>query len=226
MIIQYKYIFFLLLLGSLLLGSCKAAKLRKDKAGEQIQKLKDGYLLVRLISKADKIKFLEDNNQRREAKKVKLEQEARNERIINAFVDSFSFCPVYFFHSKDGKAVREGNKSAVFTGAEYKKVNLEYLNSTEYLVAEFGRLEDNTGTGVLEGIKVMDENYQQIAKPFPSTIGGPTRNRNEFDYESTMVKIMDVRLQQYLLTAQTRASKRALKKARKVLLEDFNKNNN
>lgn len=214
---QYRFIFYLALLGVILMSACKATVLAKDNAGEQIQKLKTGYLLVRLKTKAEKVEVLEKMREDAKAEKVKVMQQEANERIIAAFSEYYNFSSVYFFYGKDGPNIRQGKSTGLFNAVGDPVLDTLFLNNSYYLVAEFGGLENESGAGVAYGIKVMDKDYSQLKRPFPATTGNSLYERHASDFQSRLVRAFNKRLEQFHLAALKRASRRSYKKERRAL---------
>lgn len=85
----------------------KYIKNRSLRAIVQIRRLKQGALLVRLFEKENQIALLEKQGKSAsviQAYKDKIAKE--NNEIIDAFKNNFSFCPVYFFYSKDSEHIK------------------------------------------------------------------------------------------------------------------------
>src|SRR5205085_11075623 len=96
---MYKLILYLLLFSF----SCSGAVLsdssnvrhrnREEIMKEQIIKLKNGVLLVRLNSKKNSIDALIKNGQTEKAEQIRTNQAKYNKQVIKAFRINFTFCP-------------------------------------------------------------------------------------------------------------------------------------
>jgi hypothetical protein len=93
------------LLGRTPKGKSKRKK-RLEVAHDQIEKLKSGFLLVRLKTSENSINALEKVGRVKKANRLQSKQEKENLKIINAFKYRFDFCDVYYFLSHDSEKVR------------------------------------------------------------------------------------------------------------------------
>ncbi len=170
-----------------------AHKQNKLLMEEQIKKLKNGVLLVRLSTKINSIEALKKNGNIERAEKIKLEQKKYNLEIIKAFRNNFTFCPVYFFYSNYSDNIKKGKlKEVVFLNDSLKEDSLIKLNDKKFLTAEIGNIEQDTAqyldgyynnqgeNGVerrsslyggsalgFSAVKIMSDQLIQLKDPFP-----------------------------------------------------------
>jgi hypothetical protein len=114
---------------------------------QNIRELKDGALLVRLMTKENSINALRENGRTDLADRVEQAQRKYNKEIISAFRQYFDFCPVYFFLSPYSDLVRNKQLSEV----QFLNDSLEpdpSINpaTTNFLTAEFGYIEQDTAS--------------------------------------------------------------------------------
>lgn len=99
--------------------------------------LKDGAILVRLESKQKTINLLEKRNPAL-AQKVNNKQIQRNQEIIEAFSNTFKYCPVYFFYDYNSLEIKKQNfKNFLFDKQLNQIQDLPEL-SNNYFIAAFG----------------------------------------------------------------------------------------
>jgi len=160
---------------------------------QQIMQLKDGVLLVRLQTRENSIRVLNQAGKTEQADKIKNRQRKYNMKIYAAFKECFTFCPIYFFFSNYSDSIRNGHAG----GIVFLNENLEAdtgikLGNSKFLTAEFGALEKDTtkyftgqylyagehglerrnqfSTGPNFGfpaLKIMSDQLVQLKKPFP-----------------------------------------------------------
>jgi len=165
----------------------------KVLANQQIIKMHNGALLVKLKTKKNSIATLRKFGKNQQADKIEVEQSVYNKKIINGFKANFDFCPTYFFYSDYSQEILDKQ----FDKVEFLNVNLQYdstiiFNNTPFLTAEFGIIEQDTakffdGYYYAEGIDglekrkkynggtdmtfgaliIKNENFFQLSKPFP-----------------------------------------------------------
>jgi hypothetical protein len=160
---------------------------------EQIIKLREGSLLVRLQAKQNAIDALIKSGQTEKAAKYKVEQENYNKKIISVFKIIYSFSPVYFFFSEytDAVQMKQFDK-VVFVNDSLNPDTTIKMKNEKFLVGEFGYLSQDTAKmfsnyyyensvngpikkteyhgGADWGFKVfklMSDQFVQLAKPFP-----------------------------------------------------------
>lgn len=117
----------------------------KAIAIDDIQKMKNGALIVRLKTKQNSISALRKSGQNKRADKLEAKQAAYNINIIEGFKTNFDFCPTYFFYSNFSQEVLDKE----FTKVEFLNDSLQFdptitFNHTTYLTAEFGIIEQDT----------------------------------------------------------------------------------
>jgi len=159
-----------------------------------MKKLKsEGAILVRLKTHQNKIDALKRAGNVEAAKKVQDEQDSQNKSIIEAFRDTFNFCPVYFFYSSDSKYIsRLQTDSVTFLNPELKpdtsirfaegfflvaeftqvgevkrdrKEDLYYYSSTKGFESQ-NQMQGNTDMG-FTALVIKDQHFNQLQRPFP-----------------------------------------------------------
>ncbi|MGB0867999.1 MAG: hypothetical protein ACPGSD_00260 [Flavobacteriales bacterium] len=101
---------FFLLISHLCFAQQEDEQMEKNgltRAITQIQRLKNGALLVKLYQKERQIELLKRINKEKALESYIADVKKNNLEIIKAFSENFEFCPVYFFYSKDAQNVKE-----------------------------------------------------------------------------------------------------------------------
>ena len=204
-----------------ILTNCSDYRQRINTSHNQIDTLKENILLVRLNTFDEKVKRLGQTKGKLVANKERAAIDARNDLILKSFENHFDFCSVYFFYSADGSDLKAGHLSAVtFYNSNWEEVNRKLIRDKTYLVGEFAQTyadqliyEDEegnrrvaAGTNGLPALVVLDEDYIQLAKPFPSEI------RLAFSDEEKAVYELNKALHRFYGTAQKKKIRRALRK--------------
>lgn len=141
----------LLCLSSAALALCQTEeKLSGDKSAEiakrEISKLKNGVLLVRLMTKSKSVDALRARGDNYTADKIQQKQNELNTRIVVAFRIGFDFCPVYFFYSDYTQQVKDKQlDKVVFVNDSLQPDSAIGLNNENFLVAEFGNVMMESG---------------------------------------------------------------------------------
>ena len=182
--------------------------LLKTKAASQIQNLKNGVLLVRLRTSDIAIRNLKKSGNEKMAATVQRQQDAANQRLVHAFKNQFTFCPVYFFYSSETSQVKSGKTSGYFLDNKLQPDPTIALPDTNFFVAELTELEqfrvdpDSPQESVnaevtFKALVLRDHKFHQLAKPFPFFIKAasnfPPRKRSETE----MVDLLNARLFSY-----------------------------
>ena len=92
----------------------KNRKLIKQTARQQINQLKEGAILVRLMTKKNSILALRYSGREEQADRIECEQIEFNKRVICAFKKNFSFCKVYFFFNDNSLIVKDKKFNNIF----------------------------------------------------------------------------------------------------------------
>lgn len=143
-----------------------------------ISQLKNGVLLVRLVSKHDQIEYYNKFENYKAAEDLKLKTEKLNQYLINGMRTSFSFCPVYFFEDIDTKDLLAGKfENVLFYNDRLEKdpqIKLpagklcyfaEYSFTKDDIKAK-DQYYESSNLGV-PAIVIMDKNLDQLKRPFP-----------------------------------------------------------
>jgi hypothetical protein len=160
---------------------------------QQIYKIKEGVLLVRLQTRQNSIQSLKQGNMPKMAARVEQEQKEYNKLIIAAFRKNFNFCPVYFFNSiySDAVLAKQFNSVVFFNDSLLPDSSIK-PKTDKFLAAEFGTMQQDTTTYVegsyiyhgangperktryrggnntqISSLIIMSEQLVQLSAPFP-----------------------------------------------------------
>jgi hypothetical protein len=112
-----------------------------DVARRQIIDLKNGTLLVRLMTSENKIKALQNAGYPEKAEEAKAEQAAINNKIAEAFRLNFNFCRVFFFYSSASEEVKQLQFKGNLLGYNLEPAAVIDPPIEAFFVAEFGDLQ-------------------------------------------------------------------------------------
>lgn len=139
----------------------------------QIERLKNGVLLVRLFYKEKSIEYLKSAGKMKAAIDYETKIEEENLELIRAFKENFTFCPVYFFDSKYSDNVLKRNfEDIIFldvNGNENKDIT---MNSTYFYTAEISATLVDTNvrkSEIYPQINQMDQEILGIKKTLFNT---------------------------------------------------------
>lgn len=194
-----RYLFFLLLLFSFEYETATAQETpaqrsdRKVFMKEQIKLLKNGVLLVRLETKEYAIAKLIEGGQVQLAGEIESRQYDYNLKILKAFKENFTFCPVYFFYSKYSEDILSGNiNNIIFLNDSLQPDTVLKPVKSFFLTAEFGLISQDTARYFTQNykyrsyaglesrrvvygepdmrfgaFKIMSDKLVQLKRPFP-----------------------------------------------------------
>lgn len=166
---------------------------RREMAKSDIDKLKDGALLVRLSTSENKITALRNAGREKQASKAETWQRTQNEKIVKAFKTHFDFAPVYFFYSDKSNQVRKGDFDRIFLNEKLELDTTIELSRQNIYTAEYTAMKQDTFVQLshyeLEQIGdfrskwvpryygqanlgfrafvVKNQNFEQMVEPFP-----------------------------------------------------------
>jgi hypothetical protein len=126
-----------------------------------------------------------------QAEKLELEQKTENDKLVNAFKNSFDFCPVQFFYSGDSEFILSGEFDRIrflddslvidenisfpvdgFLLAELTYVQQETSSANEVRITSKEKNTQEPGYvggayGGFHALIIKDECFDQLRKPFP-----------------------------------------------------------
>lgn len=175
------------------LGKSEKRPSAKAIARQQIQDLRNGVLLVRLQTSKTKIDALRSAGHQKKAIEAEQAQFAENQKIMKAFSENFSFCPVYFFTSDKTLQVKNRIFSNVFVDSTLQiDSTISLPQDIKIFFAEFGTIGDDENYGKtgyryqnpanmrekipsfqggaeiqFSALVVYDSNFVQLKRPFP-----------------------------------------------------------
>ncbi len=173
--------------------STRYNKWKRQYAKEQIKKLKNGVMLVRLHTRNKSVELRRQNGQHEIANKIEDDQYQENKAIIAAFGQYYNFSPVYFFYADDTDKIKAGNAAGLFLNSQMKPDAAIQPKLDFFMVAEFGPLEGETrvipgdtlvplpdyvaGEILERALVIRDQNFMQMRDPFPYYIRAANRKR-------------------------------------------------
>lgn len=175
-------------------------KLRFDVAKAQINLLKNGALLVRLKTNSKTIAKLKAAGNIDLATQVEREAAIGNKKLMRAFLQNFTFCPVYFFNSDCSDSVKHKHLEGIFLDTNLTVNPAIVCKADFYLIAERGGIYNSslgivkesmaeksveTGTVFKEVfIVIKNRHFIQLHKPFPYFQKGLSKKKYN-DYVET-----------------------------------------
>lgn len=127
-----------------------------------------GVLLVMLSTPNEaEIKTLESQKRFSEIVLIKNELALRNNKIVNAFRENFTFCPVYYYYDTNAyKVMRHELHGILLDKQLLPNESITLPDSQQYFIASF--CEDNSNyTGRNHfGLYVYNNQINQLSKPF------------------------------------------------------------
>ena len=153
---------------------------RSEAAIQAIESIKKGVLVFRLSSEVKKINEIDKLIEKAEAdgtKKSRLEKlrsktikeaEEMNHGLYDAFENNFEFADVLFVYDTSIHNLYSGVQSGYFLNKDLEVDPEINLDNRTFRVARFG-WPFNKGS-VYKNIYVMDENNNDLARPFPNGV--------------------------------------------------------
>ncbi len=160
-----------------------------------IERLKEGFLLVRLRSIEKQMAALRYRRRRTDAYRLRNETKQKNAYTVNAFTEHFDFAPVYFFYSKHSGKIRSNQLDSIVLSNEMLPVAAGRLEGKPFLVAEFAEIQPPANGAGLPALIVLDAQLHQLEDPFPFYVR--TSVLGEEGLETEAVKKLNDNLHQY-----------------------------
>lgn len=134
---------------------------RKDIAVESLNMLKEGTLIVRLITFKEKIEILQKAGRTEEAQEIQSEADAINKWFIKEFQRDYNFSDVVFSYGVDLKKYLDGKNPNVFLNNELeidKSINVK--PGPIYIFA----------AQATDSYYLYDRQYRRIPEPAPHAV--------------------------------------------------------
>ncbi|MFN6015227.1 MAG: hypothetical protein ACK47F_11105 [Flavobacteriales bacterium] len=164
------------------------------KGKEDVLKLKNGVLLVRIHGRTKEIAHYKKHGRSEMVERLEKETMTFNQNLISAFNEKFKFCPIYFFEDTFSLYFTSGRiNDVIFYDDSLKPDASIQLNNSNYFFAEIGFTEGDTTrfrneymiTSNEEGTHqetrmhseenlhllafvIRDKNFVMLHEPFPS----------------------------------------------------------
>jgi hypothetical protein len=117
----------------------------QNKAREDVQKLKDGVVLVRIHGRTQEIAYHREHDRMAVADRIEKQTRAFNQDLITAFRKHYKFCPVYFFEDTFSTCFTTGRLSEViFYNDSLQPDSSIRFNNNNYFFMEIGFTEGDT----------------------------------------------------------------------------------
>lgn len=140
------------------ISSCKTTYESTDNL---LSELPNGALLVRLESKQKSITALRAKNSPI-ADKVETKQKEKNQKIINAFEENFTLCPVFYFYDYQSSEIKKKKFEGQLLNAKLESVkNIPFLEDN-FLIAEFSFTQGDS-THLNAEIHTLDKDGKTIS---------------------------------------------------------------
>lgn len=159
-------------------------------AAWQIARLKQGALVVRLKTNGAAIRALQQDGNKTLAEKKKAETFVINKNIMNAYLNHFRFCAVYFIYSNSSDSLQKGIRSGIFLDSNLQinpsivlaekyyllaERDMVYTSSIGFVPQDTAAKVKETGNAIKEMSIVLKNKYgHQLKKPFPFYIKDKT----------------------------------------------------
>ncbi len=173
-------------------------KVKRNESVDQIVKLKESVLLVRLKPYSPKNAPLIKIGGEKKTEKAELNQNEVNKQIVKAFKENFDFCEVRFFYANKSINIYENRLENMFLNDNLKIDKSIIVDADKgFFIAEFDNIKEDTmsyfshhtykqnDTNELEvvdnyysvpskanyyALKIMDRNFVQLKSPFPYNV--------------------------------------------------------
>jgi len=181
-----------------LFSSCSVIFSNRRDTYQEIQNIKDHYVLILLKSVNKKVEHLIENGDLALAKEIKEANKLENQNIVEAINAQYDFSEFYFIKGVDNKSLFKGDFDQVkvydkdmnlISGDFLSDKNFYYLSfdgvygNPQVDIDENGKRSQHAGGEWYPGISMLDSDGVQLKKPFPQ-LGLPTYKFSKKEYQS------------------------------------------
>ena len=182
-------------------------------AQENIKKMKNGVLLVRLDFKLDKIDYYNKFGNNKAALKLQKKQLKENKHIVLAFRELFKYCPVFFYAVQDSRLMFDNkmNEIVFYNDECIPDTSIKVLTD-DYFLGEFGQVTDDTtytdgSNTAISAFVIQDKKFNQLKEPFPYYVWYNPFGKMKKRYRLPLIK-MNRKLEDYLKNGESQFKKR------------------
>jgi hypothetical protein len=126
-------------------GNSEYRQAMNTKAREDINKLKEGVVLVRIHGRTKEINHYKNNGRPEIAENIERQTKAFNRDLVTAFRIHFNFCPIYFIEDTFSTYFTTGRlNEVVFYNDSLQPDRSIHLNNSNYFFVEIGYTEGDT----------------------------------------------------------------------------------
>jgi hypothetical protein len=184
---------------------------KKEKSKELLNRLENGYLLVQLFTRERTKQHIEKELGPEAVNRYEADQQEKRKKLMKAFEQHFSFCPVLFFFSNDAEKIKQKNFSELtLYNSSFGEVSGQVLETKSFLIGEVSRVESDSITYVandgsiskrpsyaFSAFVMRDDQFRQLTPPFPFYVrtmqGMPFFQRKE----NGLVKALQNKLERF-----------------------------
>lgn len=156
-------------------------------------------IIVRVKENFTRVALLKDQGYLEEAEEERLKALEAAMEIRNAFIQKFTFVPVYFIYDSDSKLALNGKFDGILLNSAMQRDSSIKLPAKQHLFAEFARQFDEvSNTSGMYGLVVYTDKFKNIPEPFPAFVS----NAYGFLNEAEVVAKFEKRLKKYFAPKQ------------------------
>lgn len=156
-------------------------------------------IIVRVKENFTRVALLKDQGYLEEAEEERLKALEAAMEIRNAFIQKFTFVPVYFIYDSDSKLALNGKFDGILLNSTMQRDSTIKLPAKQHLFAEFARqFDEASNTSGMYGLVVYTDKFKNIPEPFPAFVS----NAYGFLNEAEVVAKFEKRLKKYFAPKQ------------------------
>lgn len=165
-------------------------KAQRDEAAacNNVQKLKNGTLLIRLYEGINKYEALKKKKLILKADEFKKQRYVENLRIVNALKKKYKFSKVAYFYGTDTEKVLKGELDGVLLNDSLRRGGVMFSGGF-FMIAEMGDIDAEAFGSSVQGFAIFTDKMKKPAKPFPHFVsrrGIIMIKRSDFELADTM----------------------------------------
>jgi hypothetical protein len=140
----------------------------EQKAYNHIRNIKKGVILVRLHTDDVVIEQMKKLQQHRTLKRKQEEIQKKNREMYGALTAAYDFSEIRFFYARDSKKVAARTYENIFLNSDLElDMNITIPENIPVYILDVGDIYFEAISGHMEGIMVMDNQFEALEKPFP-----------------------------------------------------------
>ena len=172
-------------------SSIKKQSIESRKPDLDLVKLRSGYVIVLLNSRATNANYYFEKGDSATANQMLIDAQEKNQALKKAFINEFKYCNFYFTDLNNQSKLCKGDTTLVVEDKDGNELKISDLGKNFSVMFKPGSIYSNVNSFSKEGYHFLDLNCEKLDDPFPSEDFAAAGNTSDLNL---MIKTLNKRL--------------------------------